>query len=185
MVATLWLFAERNSGNFSYFLNSQNIRKWMMEFLSLTIFFFQRYFSTVFLEWNIHSMERQYELQYSSAIEKNTVFTRLFLHQRYRRHQNDETLFQNLFKNILIGPKTDHCLDLSQTHELIILAQYSAFRSYKCCCWCSGWRWRWKGGKYLENDNIWSTEEKKNRVGKGGGIIWRRKIIGDADQLSE
>ena len=83
--------------------------------LYLWRYFFQRYFSTVFLEWNIHSMERQYELQYSSAIEKNTVFTRLFLHQRYRRHQNDETLLQNLFKNILIGPKTDHCLDLSQT----------------------------------------------------------------------
>ena len=55
-------------------------------------------------------MERQYELQYSSAIEQNTVFsvTSLFLHQRYRRNQNGDTQLHNLYKNIFIGPKTDH-----------------------------------------------------------------------------
>ena len=38
-----------------------------------------------------------------------------------------------------------------------------------------------KGGKYLVNENIWSTEEKKTGEGKRG-IIWRRKINGDANR---
>ena len=38
-----------------------------------------------------------------------------------------------------------------------------------------------KGGEYLVKENIWSTEEKKTREGKRG-IIWRRKINGDANQ---
>ena len=41
-----------------------------------------------------------------------------------------------------------------------------------------------KGGKHLEKENVWSMEEKKNRVGKGG-IIWRWKINGDADQPTD
>ena len=41
-----------------------------------------------------------------------------------------------------------------------------------------------KERKYLDTENIWSTEEKKNGVGKIG-IIWRREINGDADQLGD
>ena len=37
------------------------------------------------------------------------------------------------------------------------------------------------GGKYFEKGNIWSTEEEKHKEGEGG-IIWRRKINGDANQ---
>ena len=35
-----------------------------------------------------------------------------------------------------------------------------------------------KDGQYLENEkdeNIWSTEEKKNREGKGGDILRRKR----------
>ena len=41
-----------------------------------------------------------------------------------------------------------------------------------------------KGGKHLEEENIWSTEEKKNGVGKRGNI-WRWEINGDADQPTD
>ena len=45
-----------------------------------------------------------------------------------------------------------------------------------------------KGGKYLEKGNIWSTEEKKNGHGKGGKYldkenIERRKIFGSAEEM--
>ena len=33
-------------------------------------------------------------------------------------------------------------------------------------------------------ENLWYIEEKKNGLGKGG-IIWRRKINGDADQWTD
>ena len=36
----------------------------------------------------------------------------------------------------------------------------------------------------MEEENIWSTEEKKNGVGKRGNI-WRWEINGDADQPTD
>ena len=63
-------------------------------------------------------------------------------------------------------------------------------REKKTLTFISLWRWRWpkngegKGGKHLEEENIWSTEEKKNGVGKRGNI-WRWEINGDADQPTD
>ena len=36
----------------------------------------------------------------------------------------------------------------------------------------------------MQKENLWYIEEKKNGLGKGG-IIWRRKINGDADQPTD
>ena len=41
-----------------------------------------------------------------------------------------------------------------------------------------------KEGKYLEKENIWSTEEKTTEKEKEE-IIWRRKIIGNAHRLKD
>ena len=35
---------------------------------------------------------------------------------------------------------------------------------------------RRKGGKYLERENIWPPEEKKNREGKGGKYLEKENI---------
>ena len=42
-----------------------------------------------------------------------------------------------------------------------------------------------KGGKCLEKEIIWSTEEKKKNGEGKGGIIWRRKINGDTNQRTD
>ena len=41
-----------------------------------------------------------------------------------------------------------------------------------------------KGGKYWENENIWSEEEIQNGEGRGGNIL-RRKIFGQRGRKME